>query len=1086
VREERKVVTVLFADLVGFTSRSERLDPEDVRATLTPYFARLREELERRGGTVEKFIGDAVMAVFGAPTAHEDDPERAVRAALAIRDAMAELNEQEPDFDLHVRVGVNTGEALVSLGASPLHGEGMAAGDVVNTAARLQTSAPVDGILVGETTQRATERAIEFRVADPIEAKGKAEPVAAWEVLEARSSYGVDVTRRVDTSLVGRELELAMLRDALDRARHQDEPQLVTLVGEPGIGKSRLVHELSAHIEEMPDLIAWRQGRCLPYGDGVSYWALGEMLKAEAGILETDPDGEASAKLDRSVTELIADADERGWVSRHLRPLVGLAQERGSGDEGSDEGPAAWRRLLEALAERRPTVLIFEDLHWADDGLLDFLDYLIDWTRDVPLLVLCTARPELLVRRPGWGGGKLNAATISLAPLSDEDTSRLLAGLLDRTLLPAQLQAALLARAGGNPLYAEEFARMAANRSTEDLAAVELPGSVQGIIAARLDGLDQEAKGILQDAAVVGKTFWRGAIAAIGRQDPTELERRLHDLERGRFIRRARRSSVGSETEYAFLHLLVRDVAYGQIPRGARADKHRAAADWIGSLGGDRLEDRAELLAHHYLSALELARAAGRDTADLERPARLALRAAGDRALSLGAYAAAERAFEAATDLWPEDDPERPMLLYQYGRAVWVHRDAGVEILAEARDTLLEAGDVETAALAELLIGDVIWRRGEGKKAQDRFDRAAVLIEGRRPSGEIAYAKAHLARYLMVTGRSADAIRVGREAIAIAGELGHDEVKTFALNSVGTARINMGDLGGFGDIEESIDVAERAVLPWHLARNNVNLGVSLFYTGEVRRALEVHQRNLEYARRIGMDGAIIWNLAEVAFDLSLVGRWDESLEILDAEIARMEAGAPHYLEVQHRQCRARIRVGRGDPQGALADADRGVEVGRSAGDPQALQPTLAERARVLFHMGRVEDAVATIDEILRSVGPEPVMDWSWWIVPAAMVLTEVGRGAEILALGGDDLRSRWIQAARLWASGDHAGAAERFDEIGSAPDEAYARVKEAERLIAAGRRAEAEPFLSRALELYRGMGATAFIREAERLLAPPA
>ena len=1086
-REERKVVTVLFADLVGFTSRSERLDPEDVRATLTPYFARLRDELERRGGTVEKFIGDAVMAVFGAPTTHEDDPERAVRAALAIRDAMAEMNEQEPEVDLHVRVGVNTGEALVSLGASPLQGEGMAAGDVVNTAARLQTSAPVDGILVGEPTYLATERAIEYRVAEPIEAKGKAEPVAAWEVLEARSSYGVDITRRVDTSLVGRERELTMLRDALDRARHQEEPQLVTLVGEPGIGKSRLVHELSAHIEEMPDLIAWRQGRCLPYGDGVSYWALGEMVKAEAGILETDPDGEASAKLDRTLTELINDADERGWVSRHLRPLVGLVQDRGSGEDGSDEGPAAWRRFLEALAERRPTVLIFEDLHWADDGLLDFLDYLIDWTRDVPLLVLCTARPELLVRRPDWGGGKLNAATISLAPLSDEETARLLSGLLDRTLLPAELQATLLARAGGNPLYAEEFARMAANRSSEDLAAVDLPGSVQGIIAARLDGLDPEAKSLLQDASVVGKTFWLGAVAAIGGQDPTDLERRLHELERGRFVRRARRSSVGAETEYAFLHLLVRDVAYGQIPRGARADKHRAAAAWIDSLGGERLEDRAELLAYHYLSALELAQAAGRDTADLERPARLALRAAGDRALGLAAYAAAERAYGTAVELWPADDSERPMLLYQYGRSLWLHSDTGADVLAQARDGLLAVGDVETAALAELLLGDTVWRLGRGKEAQEHFDRAAGLIEGRPASTEVAQAKAHLCRYLMVTGRSEDAIRVGRDALAVADSLGAaEDIRTFALNSVGTARINLGDLGGFTDLEESIEVAEAANLPWHVSRGHINKGVSLFYTGQIARALEVHTRNLGYVQRYGIEGGITWNKAEVAFDLSLVGRWDESLEILDAEIARMEAGVEHYLEVQHRQSRARIRLGRGDADGALADAERGVEVGRSARDPQALLPNLAERSRVLLLVGRTEEAVTSIQEILDTVDPRPMMDWSWWIVPAAIVLTEAGRAEELLALGGDHLPSGWIQAGRLWASGDLRGAAERFEEMGVGPDEAYARVKEAERLIGDGRRAEAQSFLSRALELYRGMGATAFIREAEKLLAESA
>ena len=1085
-REERKVVTVLFADLVGFTSRSEQLDPEDVRATLTPYFSRLREELERRGGTVEKFIGDAVMAVFGAPTAHEDDPERAVRAALAIRDAMAEMNEQDPDFDLHVRIGVNTGEALISLGVRPLQGEGMAAGDVVNTAARLQTSAPVDGILVGETTFRATERAIEYRGGEQVHAKGKTEPVAAWEAVDARSRYGVDLTRRVDTSLVGRERELTLLRDALDRARHQDEPQLMTLVGEPGIGKSRLVHELFVHVEGMPELITWRQGRCLPYGDGVSYWALGEMVKAEAGILETDPDGEAIAKLDRMVTELIPDADERDWVARHLRPLIGLTQERGSGQEGSDEAPAAWRRLLESLAERRPTVLIFEDLHWADDGLLDFLDYLIDWTREVPLLMLCTARPELLGRRPDWGGGKLNAATISLAPLSDEETARLLAGLLDRALIPAELQSALLARAGGNPLYAEEFARMAANRSAADLATVELPGSVQGIIAARLDGLDPEDKSLLQDASVVGKTFWLGAVAAVGGRDPSDLEQRLHELERGRFVRRARRSSVGAETEYGFLHLLVRDVAYGQIPRGARADKHRAAAGWIGSLGGERLEDRAELLAHHYLAALELARAAGMDTSDLEGPARLALRGAGDRALGLGAYAAAEHAYEAAVELWPEDDPELAMLLYQYGRALYLHQDVGAEVLARARDLLLEQGEVETAAVAELHIGDMVWRRGEGKNAQGHFDRAESLIEARPASTEVARAKAHLSRHLMVTGRYEDAIRVGREALATAETLEADEIRAMTLNTVGTARTSMGDVGGFDDIEKSIEVAEASNLPWHVGRGHINMGVSLFYAGELQRALDEHQFNLGYAQRYGMQGGIVWSKAEVALDLYLVGRWEESLEILDAEISRMEAGAPHYLEVQHRQTRSRIRLGRGDVDGAFADGERAVEVGRAAGDPQSLQPALAERARVLFLTGKLDEAEKTIDEILSTIDPRPSLDWSWWFPAASIVLTGVGRAQDLLDLGGEDLPTGWVQAGRLWAIGDLAGAADRLQEVGCAPDEAYARVREAERLIESGHRAEAEPFLSRALELYRGMGASAFIREAEQLLAPPA
>jgi class 3 adenylate cyclase/tetratricopeptide (TPR) repeat protein len=1085
-REERKVVTVIFADLVGFTSRSERLDPEDVRATLTPYFARLREELERHGGTVEKFIGDAVMAVFGAPTAHEDDPERAVRAGLAIRDALTELNDQDPDLDLHVRVGVNTGEALVSLGANAGRGEGMAAGDVVNTAARLQAAAPVDGIYVGESTFRATERAIGYRAVDAVLAKGKSDPVTAWEAIEARARFGVDVIRRTDTALVGREQELTLLRDTLDRVRHRKEPQLVTLVGEPGIGKTRLVYELSAHVEDLPDLITWRQGRCLPYGDGVSFWALGEIVKAEAGILETDPDVETAAKIDEMIRELIPDPDEGGWVARHLRPLIGLARDPGAGNEVSEETQGAWRRFLESLAERRAAVLIFEDLHWADDGLLDFLDQLIEWAREVPLLVLGTARPELLARRPGWGGGKLNAATVSLAPLSDEETARLLAGLLDRALLPADLQAALLSRAGGNPLYAEEFARMAADRSASDLAELELPDSVQGIIAARLDGLDSENKALLQDAAVVGKAFWLGAVTTIGGRDPSVVEGRLHELERGRFVRRARRSSVGGETEFAFLHLLVRDVAYGQIPRAARADKHRAAAAWIESLGGERLEDRAELLAHHYRSALELARAAGRDTADLEGPARLALRAAGDRAMGLGAYAAAARAYAAAVELWPAGDPERPRLLLEYGRALTLDRDAGREVLAEARDALLAVDDVEAAAVAEFLIANSTWRLGRGEEAREHFDRGAAMIEDRPPSVEVAQGKGFLATYLMVTSQSREAIRVGREALAIVEQVGAEDIRAQTLNSVGTARVDLGDLGGLEDIRKSIEVGEASNLPFHVSRGYVNLGVSYFFVGDVRRALEAHRRGFEMVTRYGIESGIIWTKAEVAFDLFLLGRWDEALEIVDEEIARMEAGAPHYIEVQHRQSRARIRLGRGDPHGALADADRGVEVGRSAQDLQALMPTLAERGRILFQLGREEEAVAAIDEVLGSIDPEPAMGWAWWIVPAAVVLSGTGRADEILALGGEELPCRWIQAARRWAMGDLPGAADLFDEIGSASDEAAARTNEAEHLIAEGRRAEAEPFLSRALELYRTMGATAFIQEAERLLAPPA
>src|SRR6266849_4923778 len=382
VREERKVVSVLFTDLVGFTSRSERLDPEDVRATLSPYYARLREQIEQRGGTVEKFIGDAVMAVFGAPVTHEDDAERAVRTALAIREAQ------------------------------------------------------------------------------PVDAKGKAEPIAVWEAVAARSRFGIDIAQGPRAQLVGRERELALLTDAFARCRAEQTAQLVTLVGVPGIGKSRLVAELFRILDEDPDIYTWRQGRSLPYGETQSFWALGEIVKAQAGILETDGAGAAERKLVAIVEELLPEAAERRWVESQTRPLVGVA---GGAEESLDrrsEAFSSWRRLLEALAEQRPLVLVFEDLHWADEGLLDFVDYLAEWVDGVPMLLVGTARPELVDRRAGWGGGKRNATTLSIGALSEEETARLLASLLDQLLLPADVQTQVLRRAEGNPLYAEEYVRM--------------------------------------------------------------------------------------------------------------------------------------------------------------------------------------------------------------------------------------------------------------------------------------------------------------------------------------------------------------------------------------------------------------------------------------------------------------------------------------------------------------------------------------------------------------------------------------------------------------------------------------------------
>jgi class 3 adenylate cyclase len=639
-REERKIVSVLFADLVGFTSRSESLDPEDVRALLTPYWEHLRNELERYGGTVEKFIGDAVMALFGAPVAHEDDPERAVRAALAIRDWVRMSGE-----DLQVRIAVNTGEVLVLLGARPAQGEGMAAGDVVNTASRLQSAAPVNGVIVGEATFHATRDRIDYRAAEPVLAKGKTKPLPVWEALGARSRATVETPSAAP--LVGRAQELDLLIGALERTRSEAKPQLVTIVGVPGIGKSRLVTELFAAADIQPDWITWRSGRSLPYGEGVSFWALGEIAKAETGVLESDSNADAEAKLAASLERLLEDEAERTWLSDHLRPLLGLASVAPRAQDQSEKF-SAWRRFLEAIALVRPTVLVFEDMHWADDDLVDFVDELADWLVDVPLLVVCTTRPELLERRPGWGGGKPNALTVSLGPLSDAETARVVAATLDRTPLSAELHEALLERAAGNPLYAEQYARAIAEGSG---GLSDLPDTVHGLIAARLDLLPAAEKSLLQDAAVLGRTFWPEAIAAIAEEESGAIEVLLRALGRKEFVRRDRRSSVAGETEYAFAHALVRDVAYQQIPRVLRAEKHVRAAAWIEALSPDRTGDRADLLAHHYRAAIDLRAAAGLDTADLVERARAACFEAGARAASLNANKSAVRHYTAALDL---------------------------------------------------------------------------------------------------------------------------------------------------------------------------------------------------------------------------------------------------------------------------------------------------------------------------------------------------------------------------------------------------------------------------------------------------
>jgi class 3 adenylate cyclase len=1066
-REERKVVTVLFTDLVGFTGRSEELDPEDVRAMLTPYYALLREQIERRGGTVEKFIGDAVMAVFGAPVAHEDDPVRAVLAALGIRDA---ISASSPE--LQIRTAVHTGEALVALDANPSAGESMASGDVVNTAARLQAAAPVDGILVGEATYRATRHVIEYLEAGPVEAKGKANPIPVWQVVATRPRYGTDVEESARSPLVGRSRELALLTDAFARCRSEETAQLVTLVGVPGIGKSRLVAELFAVLDADADVYWWRQGRSLPYGESRSVWALGEIVKAQAGILESDDGPTAEEKLTAMVEEVLPDPEERRWVVSHLRTLAGVA---GEADESGDrrvEAFSAWRRFFEALAEERPLILIFEDLHWADDTLLEFVDYLAEWVTGVPMLVVGTARPELLERSPGWGGGKRNATTLSIGALSSEDTARLLASLLDQMLLPAEAQAEVLRRSEGNPLYTGEYVRMLQDRGflvrdaqgwrLERAENLPLPETVQGMIAARLDALSPPEKSLIQDAAVLGKVFWP---SALGSAD----EAALHALERKEFIRRDRRSSVAGEAQYAFLHLLVRDVAYGQIPRARRVEKHCAAAAWIASLSPDRSDDRAEMLAHHYRQALTLAQAAGIDAAALRAPALAALAEASERAAALSAWMTAGDLAREALELTDDESALRPELQLRLARAkAYGEADMDLQLATAALDGFLRQGAIGPAAEAEALLNWMTFWSGDGEASRQHARRALELAADVPTSVSKARAYARAARVEAIGGDPVRAIALANELLAMAEELGREDIQSDALNSRGIATANhQGDLRGIPDLELSVELADRSKAPREMALSRNNLASVLMCNGQLREAMAGLEMSREIALRLGDPGAALW--AEIAMVMNRLVQVDLSETLAAADDLELKVSTESQIYNWVQLARAWVLAIRGETERALAGLGPALARARRIGDSQALAPALGTQALALYLAGRDEEADRAANELL---GSAAMTRPGHPVAHLPLLLSERGRGGDWLAAQSDAHRdSAWVIAGTAAATGDCAGAADLYAAIGVVFFEAWARLIAAER----GDSLQLEP----ALTYFVHQGATPFVRRCE-------
>ena len=597
-REERRLVSVVFVDMVGFTSLAERLDPEDVQARLRPYHDAVRTEIESFGGVVEKFIGDAVVGMFGAPVAYGDDAERAVRAALTVRDTIAAMDEADRRLELKVRIAVNTGEALVIVNARPALGEAMVTGDVVNTAARLQTAAPVGAVLVGEDTYRATKEAILYAPTAAVEAKGKEQLVPAWIALQEARLPG---DRPARGPLVGRSHELDVLRGTWERVASERRPHLVTIIGPAGVGKTRLASEFAEMVRERGGRTV--RGRTLPYRESTAYSALAFQLKQLCGIFETDSVDAASKKLDDAVSTLLPPTEAKA-VTKHLGIILGLDPAGTIADRESLF--FSIRSFIEAVAADQPTMLVFEDIHWADVSLLDLVELLAARLRDLPVLVLALARPELFDLRPGWGGGLLAHTALPLGALDVTDatglaTHRLADGGATDSLDRA---ADLAAIADGNPLFIEQLAAALAESGD---ASAPLPTTVREIIAARLDALPPRVRAVLLDAAVAGRVFWRGALERMA-EEPQALTDALAELERRELIARQTVSAFEGQQQYSFNHVLVRDVAYELLPRAARRERHREAALYFEEVGRDSGEVGAAL-ARHWRDAGDSAKA---------------------------------------------------------------------------------------------------------------------------------------------------------------------------------------------------------------------------------------------------------------------------------------------------------------------------------------------------------------------------------------------------------------------------------------------------------------------------------------------
>jgi len=1093
---ERRLVSVLFADLVGFTTLSESRDAEEVRELLSRYFDTCRRLIELYGGTVEKFIGDAVMAVWGTPVATEDDAERAVRAALDLVTAVGALGEELGAENLRARAGVLTGEAAVTLGAT---GQGMVAGDLVNTASRVQSVAEPGTVFVGEATRRAAEQTVVFEDAGSFELKGKEGETPLWRALRVVSGRSGSLkSQGLEAPFVGRDRELRQIKELFHTTADEKRAQLVSVTGIAGIGKSRLSWEFYKYFDGIEQIVYWHRGRCLAYGDGVTYWALADMVRMRCGIAEDDESAAALAKLHATLDEHLLDADDRAFVEPRLAQLLGL------GDHETRERQelfGAWRLFFERLAEVYPTVLAFEDMQWADSSLLDFIEYLLESSRNHPIFVVTLARPELAERRPTWGAGHRNFSSIYLEPLSEGAMVELLTGLVPG--LPATLRDQILARAEGIPLYAVETVRMLLDRGllAEDASSyrvvgevesLAIPETLQALAAARLDTLSADERRVVQDASVLGKTFTLAALGALTGLGREELEPMLAGLVRKELLGLQADPRSPEHGQYGFLQDLIRQVAYDTLAKRDRRDKHLAAAEHLA--GSITEEEVAEVVASHLVEAYRLDPDAD-DAPELRERARRALLVGAERAAALGAAGEAARFFEQAAELAASTSDQAAALLragemlHQTGRT-----DDARRLFERAHVLYGEAKEPHRAARVAAWLGYVAMTSGHSEQAVAIMEEAYQAVEDDDPDEDIAFLLSRLSQTYTFMGERERATELIDRCLDIAEGLQLYEVlpRTWASKAVLLFPTRPAEAKGLHELALSValehGMARAAVISYG------NLSDFSMQRDRYGDCLDYLERSLPFTRRSGDRRGEWFALSEQSYVLTMLGRWDEALARAgELPVERLGVDT-NLLSVLSGPLEIHLR--RGDLLAAQELLARFEEIGRSD-DVQTHGSVSGATSAVRLAEGRLRETLAAAERAIEGrltlgLGSQDVKQGYRNGVEAALALGDTEAADRLLRIVEDapiGLRPPYLAAlaARFRArlAGDapeadrlFAAAAAQFAAIEVPFEEGVVRLEHGEWLVRIGRADEGAPLIAAAREAFERLGATVWLERA--------